>query len=268
MKKRFISWAQELEDLILYDALHEVKEGFYIDVGANHPWEISVTKAFYDIGWHGVNIEPLEKEYTLLCKCRPNDLNLNVGCGNRNDTLYLYGEGCGAFFDETLGGATTSHAVQVKTLTDICNENCSKGQVIHFLKIDVEGFEKEVLEGIDFLEWHPWVFCIESTLPGGYTPSYDRWEHILFENGYKLGTTYGINRYYVASDLQTHIEFKSMAELEAEYEILSINDLLVPPAVLLREGCGTGEVMKCLGKTLGMLPRALFGTIKRHVMRK
>ena len=37
----------------MYDALHDVKEGFYIDVGANDPWEISVTKAFYDIGRHG-----------------------------------------------------------------------------------------------------------------------------------------------------------------------------------------------------------------------
>ena len=269
MKKNFNSWSQELEDLILYDALQDIKEGFYIDVGANHPWELSVTKVFYDIGWHGINIEPLKKEHTLLCKYRTDDINLNIGCGNKNDVLYLYGEGVTASFDEAVGATTTlRHEVQVKTLTDICNEHCSKEQVIHFLKIDVEGFEKEVLEGIDLSLWHPWVFCIESTLPGGSVPSYEKWEPLLFENGYVLATTYGINRYYVDLSLQTYIKFKTKSELEEEYDVFLVKDVLTPSVVLLRDACGIKDAMKSLGKVLRMLPGALSRSIKRRRSRK
>jgi hypothetical protein len=44
----FISYAQNLEDVMLYRALKHVECGFYIDVGAQHPVIDSVTKAFYD----------------------------------------------------------------------------------------------------------------------------------------------------------------------------------------------------------------------------
>ena len=56
---RFISYAQNNEDVLLWRALGHVRDGFYIDVGANDPVEHSVTKAFYDAGWRGISIEPL-----------------------------------------------------------------------------------------------------------------------------------------------------------------------------------------------------------------
>ena len=55
----FTSYSQFYEDLILFCIFYEVKNGFYIDVGANDPNIISVTKAFYLRGWYGINIEPL-----------------------------------------------------------------------------------------------------------------------------------------------------------------------------------------------------------------
>ena len=54
----FISFAQNLEDVVLHRALMGVTHGFYVDVGANSPDEQSVTRAFYERGWHGINIEP------------------------------------------------------------------------------------------------------------------------------------------------------------------------------------------------------------------
>ena len=62
----FISYAQNLEDVLLWRALGHIKNGFYIDVGANHPEWDSVTKHFYDLGWRGVNIEPMPREHLLL----------------------------------------------------------------------------------------------------------------------------------------------------------------------------------------------------------
>lgn len=45
------SYAQDREDLIIAEILKGVKEGFYVDVGANSPTVYSVTKAFYEMGW-------------------------------------------------------------------------------------------------------------------------------------------------------------------------------------------------------------------------
>ena len=55
----FVSYAQNFEDVLLWRALGHIKNGVYIDVGANSHVEQSVTKVFYDAGWSGINIEPL-----------------------------------------------------------------------------------------------------------------------------------------------------------------------------------------------------------------
>src|SRR5439155_713143 len=55
----FVSYAQNGEDFTLWCALHDVDAGTYIDIGAYDPDIDSVTRAFYDRGWSGINIEPV-----------------------------------------------------------------------------------------------------------------------------------------------------------------------------------------------------------------
>ena len=62
---RFVSYAQNYEDVILWRALKHIKNGFYVDCGAYDPNRDSVTRAFYERGWRGINIEPIA---TLLQK--------------------------------------------------------------------------------------------------------------------------------------------------------------------------------------------------------
>jgi hypothetical protein len=54
----FISYGQNSEDVVLWRALRDIGTGFYVDVGAGDPKEDSVTHAFYERGWSGINIEP------------------------------------------------------------------------------------------------------------------------------------------------------------------------------------------------------------------
>ena len=86
----FISYAQNFEDVMLWRALKHIPRGFYIDVGANHPEEDSVTKAFYDRGWRGINIEPLLQCHLLLEQQRPLDTNLNLAAGAQDGQLNLF----------------------------------------------------------------------------------------------------------------------------------------------------------------------------------
>ena len=44
---------------MLWRAFHDARPGFYVDVGAADPDADSVTRAFYDRGWRGIDVEPL-----------------------------------------------------------------------------------------------------------------------------------------------------------------------------------------------------------------
>jgi hypothetical protein len=108
--------------------------------------------------------------------------------------------------DQNLGDKPTLQ-VEISTLATVLN--AFKPSNIHFCKIDVEGFEKQVLEGMDW-NYRPWVFCMESTKPNTEIPCHEEWEHILLENGYALKYTHGINRYYIDSDNHSELFSKEI----------------------------------------------------------
>src|SRR6516164_11044063 len=89
-KEAIISYAQTREDVLLWRALHSIKRGFYIDVGAHDPTALSVTRAFYDRGWRGINVEPNPLYAERLRKERPRDLTLEVALGHSPGTATFY----------------------------------------------------------------------------------------------------------------------------------------------------------------------------------
>src|SRR6202022_3024577 len=62
-------------------------------------------------------------------------------------------------------------------------EACS-GQEIHWLKIDVEGFERQVLSSWGSAGARPWIVIAESTLPLTQIESHESWEALLIDQGY------------------------------------------------------------------------------------
>ena len=194
----FTSYSQFYEDLILFCIFYDVKNGFYIDVGANDPNHISVTKAFYLRGWNGINLEPLPDKYELLLKERKRDLNLQIGVGNEKGNFSLLLRGTGSTLSKTYKNRNSKILnINVNTMSNICKKYIPRGKIIHFCKIDVEGGEKNVLLGHDFENYRPEVFCIESTIPGTNIPCFDSWEDILLKNNYSFAFNYKINRYYI-----------------------------------------------------------------------
>ncbi|MCS0630664.1 FkbM family methyltransferase [Telluria mixta] len=205
---RFISYAQNNEDVLLWRALGHVRDGFYIDVGANDPVEHSVTKAFYDAGWRGINIEPLPAHIAAFDEQRPGDINLAVAAGSAAGTLTLYDvpavrgwaspDKSVADLHRAEGHTVAELTVPVRTLADVCAEHV-RGDV-HFLKIDVEGFEGDVLRGMDFERWRPWVLVIEATQPNSRETNHASWEHLVTSRRYRYAWFDGLNRYYVAEE--------------------------------------------------------------------
>ena len=204
----FTSYAQNYEDVLLWRTLGHIKNGFYIDVGANDPEDHSVTKAFYQRGWYGINIEPLPMHQQKLEQERPRDINLGVAAGAADGELTLYD------VPEVRGWASPDQAVArqhqqegytvaeltvpVRRLDGICQQYVDRP--IHFLKIDVEGFEAEVLRGMDFQRWRPWVVVIEATLPNSRITNHETWEALITGHDYQFAWFDGLNRYYVAAE--------------------------------------------------------------------
>jgi FkbM family methyltransferase len=203
----FISYAQNFEDVMLWRALKDVEKGFYIDVGANDPVIDSVTKAFYDAGWHGINIEPLKSHWEDLSAARPRDINLQCAAGDVSGDLEIWEadvRGWATASPEVIekhqeGGHKGRHyQVSVKTLTEICAEH-AVGDV-HFLKVDVEGFEKQVLVGMNFMAVRPWIVVVEATIPDSAKENYKEWEAILLGCNYSFAYADGLNRYYISGE--------------------------------------------------------------------
>ena len=199
MNEPKLSFAQFGEDMILDAILCKIKEPiFYIDVGANHPIILSVTYWFYLNGASGINIDPLPSMFDELQKFRGRDINLRCACGAASGELELFvhgGTDDGATLVDKFALSDKSIAVPVRRLDDIYSEYAA-GKTVHFCKIDVEGFERQVLEGLDFNVFRPYVFCMESTVPGSMIPNHAEFEHILLDNGYEFIGQHSINRYY------------------------------------------------------------------------
>ena len=81
-----ISFSQYGEDVLLYDFLPRYR-GFYIDVGAYHPWQGSNTYKLYLRGWNGITVEPNQDTATLFNRVRPRDTHLAVGVSEQPSRL-------------------------------------------------------------------------------------------------------------------------------------------------------------------------------------
>lgn len=199
------------EDATL-DKLTDYKSiGFYIDVGSHSPHHESVTKCFYDRGWHGINIEPQTNRYQELMAARPRDINLAVACGAVDGELELYlGDGLTTAKKDFAHSDWVITKVAMRQLSAICDEYV-RDHPIDFLKIDVEGFERDVIKGMNWTKYRPRILCIEATVPMSTTPNYEEWEPLVLAAGYEFIEADLVNRYY--RDTTDYIE---MAKLYTE----------------------------------------------------
>jgi FkbM family methyltransferase len=209
-RDRFVSYAQNHEDVVLARALRpDDRPGVYVDVGAGHPIIDSVTCAFAERGWSGVNIEPLTREHEMLCVARPRDVNLNVALGSVPGVGKLYeapaeNRGSSTMVPEyadryaAAGDEFVPVEVRVRTLAQVTDEHVSGP--VDLLKIDVEGYEREVLLGGDW-EWsRPRIVVVEATMPNTTRPAYEAWEPLLLDAGYRCALFDGLNRFYAQAD--------------------------------------------------------------------
>lgn len=175
-------FSQDGEDKILKNIFSNINNGFYVDVGAHHPFRYSNTQALYLNGWNGINIEPTPKDIKLFYKTRTRDINIQKAVGKKTGNLTLY-----CFEDSALNTTSKSRAektinskqsilvdemrVKVDTLENILNKQVM-GKKIDLFNIDVEGKELEVLQSNNWKVYSPEVIVVENINHNNTIPIY------------------------------------------------------------------------------------------------
>lgn len=172
------SYSQEGEDMVLNSYFENNKgyKGFFVDVGAHHPYRYSNTMYFYKNGWQGINIEPTPGAIKLFKTFRTRDINLNIGISTVKDalTFYCFNEPALNGFSKEISEERDSTSkkykiiseveVQTLPLADVLDQYVPTGKKIDFFTIDVEGFDLQVLQSNNWEKYRPSFILIEDSI--------------------------------------------------------------------------------------------------------
>ena len=155
-------------DLIVNYIFKNKKEGFYLDIGAQHPISNNNTYILFKRGWKGINIDLDKKNIDLFKIARPDDFNLNYAISDSEKEVDLF------FYHESspintlskkvsnFQKANVSQVKKIKTTTlDKVLDQISLQHRIDYMNIDVEGYEEQVLKGFNINKFKPYVISIE-----------------------------------------------------------------------------------------------------------
>jgi FkbM family methyltransferase len=146
--------------------------GFYVDIGAFDPDEISITKTFYLRGWRGLNIDINPNSIKRFRRKRKRDINLNIGItetgGEFNYYTFAEHPSCNTCDEKQALLMSGKHGekfeimkIKCQPINDVLAAHLPAGQHIDFINLDVEGMELQILRSFDFSKYAPDYFLIE-----------------------------------------------------------------------------------------------------------
>jgi FkbM family methyltransferase len=205
---RPLSYAQNMEDYHLDVAFGGTRQGRYIDIGGGHPVAGSVSFWCYQRGWSGVVVEPQSDLAALHRRLRPRDTLVEAVIGRTSgDTEFFRIDRLHGLSTTIRGNAEAAgqHGVSFETMTlpsislaDLCRTHGI--ETVDFLKIDVEGAERDVVAGADWSTCRPRIVLLEAVSPLTNTPAWSDWEPLLLKQDYQFVLFDTLNRFYVAAE--------------------------------------------------------------------
>jgi FkbM family methyltransferase len=203
------SWSQYGEDDVLVDLLKDdLRRGFYVDVGANHPAALSNTFRLYCLGMRGISIEPNDTLCAFHAKYRPGDTVVCAGVGERDGLLEYFMLNYHAFNTFSEAEARAREAAGSKLIgrtlkpifrLDTILRDCARTDrdVFALLSIDTEGMDETVLRSNDWQRHRPNHILIESNTEESAAAT----GALLKDLGYVLRQRFGVNGLYSRADL-------------------------------------------------------------------
>ncbi|RYH06686.1 FkbM family methyltransferase [Tropicimonas sp. IMCC6043] len=199
-----ISYAQNFEDVILRRALRDVLVGHYIDIGASDPDKGSVSKAFYLEGWRGIHVEPVPEYCEALRKARPDEIVIEAAVSSVEGPVKIFdvsgtglSTGEAELAEKHRAAGFSVRSIQVGTISLSGLLQMTDDQPTHWLKIDVEGMEKDVLQSWGDAPQRPWIVVVESTQPNSPVETFEEWQDQLLRRDYIQQYFDGLNRFFL-----------------------------------------------------------------------
>jgi FkbM family methyltransferase len=167
-KYKKISYSYNGVDIIVDYIFKNKNNGFYLDIGAQHPISNNNTFLLHQKGWEGINIDLDKKNIDLFKIARPHSINLNYAVSDTEEekNLYFYHEASPInTLNKEVSDFQTAKVKQIKKiytrkLDNILNELDFNSQ-IDYMNIDVEGHEEKILNGFNLKKYKPFVISIE-----------------------------------------------------------------------------------------------------------
>lgn len=210
-----ISFSQTGEDIIIkfiFEAL-KIKDISYLDIGANHPYNINNTYLFYLLGFKGACVEPDPNLYKKIKRKRSDDLCLNVGIGTKNTKkglFYIMDNPVFNTFSEDEANKLDYNG-DAKIVKSIIMELININDLIKYslakcpdlISLDIEGLDYAIMKEFDFSLYRPKIFCIEtisysSKLNGVKSSDIN---DLMLLNNYRIVADTYINTIFVANEL-------------------------------------------------------------------
>jgi FkbM family methyltransferase len=210
MSNQSSSYTPSEEEKLIWQFFNNRKEGFFIEIGANHPVNLSQTYFLEKNGWDGILIEPQQNMADLLRHHRKAKV-YEVACGAPAERgtveLFVAGEFSSIERHAVFTDIEYSKTVTV-TLVTIDDIHKQEGYPqVDFLSIDTEGTELNVLQGLDFSKLKPNLILIEY-----HVLSLDiHW--FFLKHRYKLIRRTGVNNWYIPKDVNFLMPFSDKMKL-------------------------------------------------------
>ena len=204
-KKPNSHYAEFAEDVMVNRILKKIKKGFYVDIGAYHPYKGSLTYNLYSRKWNGMNLDISKSSIDLFNIARPSDININCAVSEFNGETFYYENSPINQQNSLIPQDENQKKIKIQSykLSEILKmQNIDS---VDYINIDTEGNELEVLMGIDFSKINPTLFTIEDN-------SFDLNNEIkkkkiiyLKEKNYELINIIGVTMFFVKKDSVSEI---------------------------------------------------------------
>jgi hypothetical protein len=193
------SYSQHGEDTFVANFFAGRKKGFYLDIGASHPFKLSNTYLLYRSGWSGATVEPIPRLGKLHRIWRRRDSLFPIGVGFKHDVLEFFEmtpsvlstldrSVADQYVAEGKAALYKKYEIEVLPINEIIDRVSALGQV-DFMSIDVEGLDADMLAEIDYSRFRPALICSEAN-----SSEAQRKTEVIFERaGYKIVKAIGCN---------------------------------------------------------------------------
>ena len=162
-----ISFSAYGEDLIVYQHLHFLERGFYLDIGCFHPKWGSNTYLFHKKGWRGVAIDIDDYKLDYFKRARGGQVSVikaavcGKTCPEKKITAYKFRSKMGWSDLNTIDEKTALNYKHRGMGSFVCEDINAIGindilknlPPVNFLSIDIEGTDLDIIEHLDYIRY-------------------------------------------------------------------------------------------------------------------